>query len=235
MATLETETQAAPLDTTAWEAALDAGDLPALTASLRGGSQALHVAAAHGHTAVVAWLLGHQAPVDGADASGLTPLHYAGSAAVVTLLLNAGARPAAREPRFGCTPLHTITSVKAAAALMAAGVSVELIDFRGRTPLHVAARQGNVPLVQALLDAGASPMARDDAGLTPQLHAERKKRTDVIALLRAAHTPPPAPDAPRSSCARAAMCSVSLNSKTSSKAASRSALRNCAKWASAPS
>jgi len=41
----------------------------------------------------------------------------------------------------------------------------------GATPLMLAARAGNLPLVQALLDKGADPSRRDEFGHTAWLHA----------------------------------------------------------------
>ena len=54
---------------------------------------------------------------------------------------------------------------------LAAGVSIEERDSAGRTPLIIAARYGDLELVNTLLAAGANVEARDNDGITPLLHA----------------------------------------------------------------
>ena len=54
---------------------------------------------------------------------------------------------------------------------LAAGVSLEERDSAGRTPLIIAARYGDLELVNTLLAAGADVEARDNEGSTPLLHA----------------------------------------------------------------
>ena len=72
----------------------------------------------------------------------------------------------------GRTPLHYAAQGGApefVAALAAAGAHVNARDKRGGwTPLHLAAWFGKSRAVfQALLDVGADPDAKDDAGRTP--------------------------------------------------------------------
>ena len=54
---------------------------------------------------------------------------------------------------------------------LAAGVSLEERDSAGRTPLIIAARYGDLELVNTLLAAGAKIDARDHEGNTPLVHA----------------------------------------------------------------
>ena len=54
------------------------------------------------------------------------------------------------------------------------------------TPLHQAAYDGDVAVVQTLLDVGADPELRDPGfNATPLGWAEHARRDEVIALLRA--------------------------------------------------
>jgi len=58
-------------------------------------------------------------------------------------------------------------------------------DSRGRTPLHEAAWDGDLPRIRALLDAGADPAVRDDVhGTTPLHWAEFAYQTEAADLLR---------------------------------------------------
>lgn len=53
------------------------------------------------------------------------------------------------------------------------GSDLRLGDFDGRTPLHVAACEGHLRLVQYLLNQGASVHAKDRYGDTPLCNAVR--------------------------------------------------------------
>ena len=68
---------------------------------------------------------------------------------------------------------------------LAAGVSIEERDSAGRTPLIIAARYGDLELVNTLLAAGADVEARDHEGSTPLLHALTYNvvRPDVVQRL----------------------------------------------------
>ena len=52
-----------------------------------------------------------------------------------------------------------------------------------RTPLHIAAAEGTLPAVEALVDAGADIGAKDRWGFTPLDEARREKRGPVIDFL----------------------------------------------------
>lgn len=92
-----------------------------------------------------------------------------GSAALATLLLQAGAQPEVID-EYGKTPLVFACIAGNAAfakALLAAGAKVNGVAGDGGTALHAATRSGNTELVEALLKAGARPDARQKHGLTP--------------------------------------------------------------------
>src|SRR5690349_7649772 len=59
------------------------------------------------------------------------------------------------------------------------------VDPYGRTPLHYAALEGNVPAIESLLAAGASPNAQDDNGWTPLHFAAQERRLEAAELLLA--------------------------------------------------
>lgn len=52
-------------------------------------------------------------------------------------------------------------------SLIAKGTPLDIVDFHGRTPLHMAVLGGEANVVKALIDAGANVNARDGGGRTP--------------------------------------------------------------------
>ena len=74
------------------------------------------------------------------------------------------------------------------------GVNIQTFD--GRTPLYLAALDGKVETVSALLEANANPHTRNKDGRSPQDVAELFERDDVVQLLKDALRRP-TPEAPR--------------------------------------
>ena len=62
-------------------------------------------------------------------------------------------------------------------------------DLLGRTPLHVAAREGHTEVVRLLTEAGAQQLLRDEYGNTPLTLAEQYGYGDVINDLREIYRP----------------------------------------------
>ena len=119
---------------------------------------ACHVAAAAGHTAVVARLIAGGADVGARGVGDVTALHLAaesGSEDCVQLLLEAGG-----------------------------GGKGVLARYKGWTPLHYAARGGHTACAEALLDYGANEREADADGVTPLQLAERGAHAECAALLK---------------------------------------------------
>ena len=65
------------------------------------------------------------------------------------------------------------------------GADFDAADYDKRTCLHLAASEGNVPIVELLLGHGAAVNARDRWGGTPLRDAIREGRPEAAMLLRA--------------------------------------------------
>ncbi|KAK0650264.1 putative ankyrin repeat protein [Lasiodiplodia hormozganensis] len=133
---------------------------------------------------LVSLLLERGADARAASAEGWTALHRAadtgplfrinsggnadGAAAVVELLLAHGADVGARA----VTPVYGTRQKLAGQRLKAVMVEFaksnrEGMIVSGQTPLHWAAENGVVPVLETLLRHGADPLAKDGAGATP--------------------------------------------------------------------
>lgn len=144
--------------------------------SIDGGTALIHSAAA-GHANVVVALLDSGAQVDAADSNGTTSLMAgaaAGSTDVIIALLNAGADVSLRDVN-GRTALALGTRGMGESllilSLLEAGAEADTADDNGITPLMLAAEQGNVEKVLALLSAAAPVDATDNQGRTAREYA----------------------------------------------------------------
>jgi ankyrin repeat protein len=99
-------------------------------------------------------------------------------------LLDLGVDPIGLRDRWGRGPLHHLAKVDGTAVLgrlLAAGLDINAADGKGRSPLGtVLFDGGSAALVRAMLDAGASVTAADEAGGTA-LHLLRS--TDAAAIV----------------------------------------------------
>ncbi|XP_073339370.1 60 kDa lysophospholipase isoform X2 [Pagrus major] len=89
----------------------------------------------------------------------------------------------ALTPPLACAAAK-IGDVEALEALKEMGSNMCLGDYDGRTPLHIAACEGHLNMVQYLLINGASVYAKDRYGDTPLCNAVRFRHKDVVQLLR---------------------------------------------------
>uniref|UniRef100_A0AAY4BZ90 RHD domain-containing protein n=1 Tax=Denticeps clupeoides TaxID=299321 RepID=A0AAY4BZ90_9TELE len=184
------------------EVLLRAGADPSLLD--KGGRTVVHLAAHSGDEVMLRLLLSHLEErhshlVNTADFAGLYPLHLAvrkGGERCLRLLVEGGAKINAQEHKSGFTSLHLavrdnqfkvtctlITELKA---------DINLCNFGGNTPLHLAASQGSPPLCSMLIAAGANKYVENDEPLSCSsassddeegVHLNPRKRT------AAGHTP----------------------------------------------
>lgn len=63
------------------------------------------------------------------------------------------------------------------------GGNLSAANQDGRTALHVASREGKLPVVQYLLHQGASVHAKDNQGHTPLMDAIYGKHLSIISLI----------------------------------------------------
>ena len=61
-------------------------------------------------------------------------------------------------------------------------------DAFGRTPLHWAAQQGNVPIVEILLLSHANIEAKDDMGVEPKIYAEMAGHRNLVKIFNLVRT-----------------------------------------------
>ena len=157
------------------------------------GRTGLHVAAAEGHTEVVAALLAAKADPEARDADGMTPLHLAATACVprvVELLLAVGANvsalaaeddpPLVTAAAAGCVPVADL--------LLDAGASRKAIGY-GLSPLMAAASEGFVDVARLLLARGADPSDRSRLGSRALTYATVGGHLGVLDVLLLAGAP----------------------------------------------
>lgn len=135
--------------------------------AMSGPAQSLVEAVRSRDAAATRALLNGGGEVNGMEADGTTPLHWAshyGDTATVEALIRAGARVNTTN-RYGVAPLWlAATNGHAAvvASLLRHGAGVETVRAdSGETVLMIAAQGGHVPVLQQLLARGANPNTTD--------------------------------------------------------------------------
>eukprot|EP00937_MAST-01D_sp_MAST-1D-sp2_P000405 g405.t1 len=138
------------------------------------GSTALHLAAFHGHTGAVAWLLAHGANASAVDIHGFTAAHLAarnGHDEVLGALLSHGVSPFV-ESHTQASLVHMAAvggHINVLPLLLHAGCTLGSTTTNGNTPLQVARQRGHSLFcneLEALVLAAASragPGARSNA------------------------------------------------------------------------
>uniref|UniRef100_A0A8C6U0K4 Ankyrin repeat domain 27 (VPS9 domain) n=1 Tax=Neogobius melanostomus TaxID=47308 RepID=A0A8C6U0K4_9GOBI len=136
------------------------------------GFTPLHVAALHGHSALVSLLIRHGANVNARTNQSATPLHLASQNShiqVVRFLLECNAK-LNKKDHFGNTPLIQAClkgNLETANTLIESNALVNVANSQGNTALHEAVRGSHQGLVELLLRSGASPGLRNKRQRTP--------------------------------------------------------------------
>lgn len=147
-------------------------------------------AAERGNLALVRSLIQQHVNVNGAQADGMTPLHWAAmrdDAELAQLLIDAKATldPVTRLGAY--TPLYLAAkngSASVAELLLKAGADINRTSGTGATVLMVAAAAGSTRIVEALLIKEANVDAREAThGQTALMFAAAANRSDVIRVL----------------------------------------------------
>ena len=158
------------------------------------GRTALHLAASEGNNKIVEWLVGAKANVNVKDRWGNTPLMDAvthGHEVAARVLFESGGRmDVANASGMMCSAASTgdLTLLR---MLHESGCDVRIGDYDGRTPLHLAAAEGQVVAVSFLLAAYADVGSRDRWGYTAIDDAIRAEHLSVAKLLTSAGSPTP--------------------------------------------
>jgi ankyrin repeat protein len=166
-------------------------DRAPVNARARDGRTALHWAAAEGKGAIVEALLAAKADVGVKDAKGQLPVQLAAHhdrRGIAQLLVRKGS-----DVPDAFVAVLVGQADRLAALVKADPAQLELRNKEGYLPLHLAAIEGDVTTVRALLDAGAKVNARDETplpdgkvysrGQTPLHLAVESGKTAVSRLL----------------------------------------------------
>lgn len=132
-----------------------------------GGQTGLMWAAAEKHSDIVSLLIENGADVNAHSNEGFTPLFFAaqqGDVESSRAILAAGGNIDEVMPKSLETPLIVASASNfagVASLLLENGANTEVVDSRGNTPLHLAARhKKGTEVVKVLLQHGADPNAR---------------------------------------------------------------------------
>ncbi|XP_026668221.1 serine/threonine-protein phosphatase 6 regulatory ankyrin repeat subunit A isoform X2 [Ceratina calcarata] len=154
------------------------------------GARSIHTAAKYGHVGIISTLLQRGEKVDATTNDNYTALHIAvenAKPAVVETLLGYGAEVHVRGGKLRETPLHIAARVpdgdRCALMLLKSGAGPNLTTDDGQTPVHVAARHGNLATLKLLLEDGGDPMFKSKNGETPLHLACRGCKADVVRHL----------------------------------------------------
>ena len=150
---------------------------------------ALHLAASEGNAPIVEYLIDSRADVNAKDRWGGTPLSDAikhDHGAVATAIRERGGVLGYTEEQASSElcELARAGKVEALGQMASNGVQINAADYDKRTALHLAASEGNKPVVEFLLDSGAHVNAADRWGGTPLRDAIREGHDTVARILK---------------------------------------------------
>ncbi|KAL0274575.1 UNVERIFIED_CONTAM: hypothetical protein PYX00_002676 [Menopon gallinae] len=155
-----------------------------------GGRNALHLAAANGHADAVAALLLARWDVNAQDAAGYTPIQRAaaeGHVEVVKQLIKHGANVNIQDKVHGNTALHEASwkgySKCVEALCQANKVNLQVKNFGGFAPLHLACQNGHNQSCRELLMANCNPDTQNNYGDTPLHTSARYGHAGVTRIL----------------------------------------------------
>lgn len=159
------------------------------------GDTPLHIAVVQGELAIVykliQLLLWAHRSLDIYNNLRQTPLHLAvitHQASMVDALLRGGADPAALD-RNGQTAVHLCCEYDQHECLSvllsrSSSTCLEIRNYEGLSPLHLAVLRGHRGLARMLLDAGADINAMDiKSGQSPLMHAVESNNADMVHFL----------------------------------------------------
>ncbi|KAK6774975.1 hypothetical protein RDI58_025976 [Solanum bulbocastanum] len=175
------------------------GDLHQLKSLIRAGADPnkkdydgrspLHLAASRGYEDITLFLIQEGIDINAPDKFGNTPLLEAiksGHDRVASLLVKEGALLNIENAgSFLCMVIAKGDS-DLLRRLLSNGVDPNTKDYDQRTPLHVAASQGQYSMAKLLLGAGASVFSKDRWGNTPVDEARVSGNKQMISLLEEA-------------------------------------------------
>src|ERR1700682_4087892 len=128
--------------------------------------------------------------VNSCSKDGFTALHFAcffGQPDAARLLIEGGAAvDAVAANPMQVMPLHSAASARnleAARLLLEPGAPVNARQQAGWVPIHVAAQNGDRPMVELLLKHRADPKLANDQGKTSAMVAREKGHEETAALL----------------------------------------------------
>ncbi|XP_061594229.1 cyclin-dependent kinase 4 inhibitor C isoform X2 [Cololabis saira] len=109
-----------------------------------------------------------------------------GHSRLIQVLLAAGADPDLPDPRLGLTVTHDAARQgfgESVRVLVSGGADVNLLDWDGNLPLHLAAAGGHLEALRALLPRTADPGQADGWGRSPWRLAIDHQQLDAAAAI----------------------------------------------------
>ena len=150
---------------------------------------AIHLAASEGSTKCVELLLDAGASVNAIDRFGNTPLRDAvrhGHSVVASMLYERGGKLGYSQVEAAgeACELARTGSLERLTLMVECGLDLNAVDYDTRSALHLAASEGNGPIVDFLLRNKADINAKDRWGGTPLHDAVREGHHSVARQLR---------------------------------------------------